>query len=418
MKINEEAREEFRYVLEEYILRLLPVKGSLVFKEPSSSVKSEKHIKYYKSNNRIHFYPSLTNSPFYFRISSETAPNTSAVPNTSAAEDILREILRASQYSYNSCGVYESNYYEVKINGMPVYKKQRFDLAFEVGLSHWLGGTSVYRLLEKMHKWSQKTYEGKKMPFSFIIDAKDKTKGNSDYIQFLDSPHSAVFTDGMTSGIALDNSGLIVKYFSASEDQLQHNDNHLTLAPYRFIDFANMCYTDSNGSVWIGVIAQSNGDILVFKRRQIVFAKRSGTWFYVDFFRVFSAISMFLSNPDTEENKKLAKLIYLSILDVSFSRVGGCIAIIDDEHLRTVQDNFIVNDDLDRHDERDNKKKILTRLITACGDNTNRSFFNISQNLRQDLLSLDGATLIDRTGKILGVGAIVRIDGGSDEGGG
>lgn len=415
MKINEDAKVEFKYILEEYILQLLPVKGSLIPKSPVSSITYDKHIKYYESKNesknRINFYPSLTNPPFYFRISSEVKPK------TSAAEDILRELLRASQYSYSPWGVNKSNYHDIKINKMFVYKKHRFDLAFEVGLSYWLGGASVFRLLEKMHMWSQKTYEGRKMPFSFIIDATDKTKGNSDYIKFLDSTHSAVFTDGMSSGIALDNSGLIVKYFSVSEDQSHHNDNHLTLAPYRFKDFANMCYTDSNGSVWVGVITQSNGDILIFKRREIVFAKRNGTWFYVDSYRVFSAVSAFLSNPDTAEKEKLAKLIYLSILDVSFSRVGGCIAIIDEEHRREVQDNFIMNDDLDRHDEKDNKKKILKRLITACSDNNNRSFFEIDQKLRQDLLSLDGATLIDGAGKILGVGAIVKIDGGSNEGG-
>ena len=115
--------------------------------------------------------------------------------------------------------------------------------------------------------------------------------------------------------------------------------------------------------------------------------------------------------------KSIAKEIYLSILDVSFSHTGGSIAIIDKEYTEKVKNEYIFRDDLDRVDQKDEKKQILKRLIEAGVGNEYRLFHILDRKLRQDLLSLDGATVIDSYGKILSIGSIVKISGGSDEGG-
>ena len=46
-----------------------------------------------------------------------------------------------------------------------------------------------------------------------------------------------------------------------------------------------------------------------------------------------------------------------------------------------------------------------------------RRFQDLDRRLRQELLAIDGATLIDQEGELLAVGAILKIPGGSTGGG-
>jgi len=41
----------------------------------------------------------------------------------------------------------------------------------------------------------------------------------------------------------------------------------------------------------------------------------------------------------------------------------------------------------------------------------------LSRKLREEMLGIDGATIIDKEGHVLVVGAIVKVDGGSESGG-
>jgi DNA integrity scanning protein DisA with diadenylate cyclase activity len=44
-------------------------------------------------------------------------------------------------------------------------------------------------------------------------------------------------------------------------------------------------------------------------------------------------------------------------------------------------------------------------------------FYALDRRLRQELVAIDGATVLDSEGRILAVGAILKIDGGSSGGG-
>ena len=46
-----------------------------------------------------------------------------------------------------------------------------------------------------------------------------------------------------------------------------------------------------------------------------------------------------------------------------------------------------------------------------------RRFFELSRKLRQELLSIDGATVINNEGEIIAVGAIILIESGGFSGG-
>ena len=64
-------------------------------------------------------------------------------------------------------------------------------------------------------------------------------------------------------------------------------------------------------------------------------------------------------------------------------------------------------------------------MKTFCGRKTanllriinGRKFQELSRKLRQELIGIDGATIIDYEGNILAVGAIIKIEAGSVGGG-
>lgn len=397
-KNKKDAVKEFEHIVSYYILPLIPTIGKLRRKDTIPSRKLKKLINVY-SNNTLGIYPCLSNPQFHYSIDLEEES-----PSLGAAESILREIMYMSQYNYGKKNFPKILYYESK--DLQVYRNSRFDTAYEVGLCKWLGGPSVYRLLDKLQNWSRKTYEGHRMAFSFIMDTTKKERGSNDYIHFLDSKHSAVFTDGMSCGITLDNNGHVIDYFSTPDNE---NTNVKILAPYRFSNFAQKCYKDR-----VGIILQSNGDILIFKTRKLVFAKCNGRWMHINEHRVYPKIAEHLSVDDALKND-IAKELYLSILDISFSHAGGCIGIVSDNNKDKVKNEYITRDDLDS-DSRNEKKDMLRRLV-GYNAGTGSIFHNLDRKLRRDLLSLDGATVIDSSGRIMCIGAIVRIDNeGSEEG--
>ncbi len=409
------AIEEFSFILKEYIYPLLEIDGDPILKQEFTvSHNLKTHIKCYKKGASyfLYFFPALSTPQFHFRVKTNNGTQ-----DLSAAEEILREILRSSKYDYRS-SLFPSRLFYDKGN---LYRNAVFDVAFEIGLCNWLGSECIYELISRLREWSQKTYEGNHMSFGFIIDAKKKTTGTIDYLSFLKSNHSAVFTDGMSSGIKLDNSGRIVKYFSAVHERTAYTHKHTPWAPYEFMDFTNMCCSDGD-SEWIGVIMQSNGDMLIFKSRQLVFVKRNGKWMYLNSHTIHTMImEQYTKNQEMEDPvsaKEFADEVYLSVLDNSFSHTGGCIAIIDNEFIETVQGNCFPKDSLDNELNSTEKKTIIKRLIAAGSTNSEKHYFQyLDRKLRLELLSLDGATVLDSSGRILCVGAIVKIDGGSDGGG-
>ena len=415
-KRKEDALDEFKFILEDYIFPLLQLDGEprLRIRE-TSSTNLKKHIKLYPKGSSfyIDFFPSLSTPQFHYRVRTNNPHQ-----ELGAAEQTLREILRVSQFNYGDKKFSMVKYHDKEDK---VYRKSRFDVAFEIGLCNWLGSECIYTLIQRLREWSQRTYEGSHMSFGFIIDTTKSTCGEVDYLNFLKSNHSAVFTDGMSSGIKLDNAGRIVKYFSALQEHPGDNDKYIPWTPYEFVNFANMCRSENNSN-WIGIIMQSSGDILIFKSKQLIFVKKNGKWMYLDSYAIHSVLksNCNFNNEITSDidRKKFADEVYLSILDTAFAHTGGCIAIIKDEYIDLVKEKCFPTDSLDNEQSSSEKKTIIKRLISAGTINNEKQYFQyLDRKLRIELLSLDGATVLDSSGKILCAGAIVKIDGGSEGGG-
>jgi hypothetical protein len=101
--------------------------------------------------------------------------------------------------------------------------------------------------------------------------------------------------------------------------------------------------------------------------------------------------------------------IYESCLDASFADGGACIGVVMSEHQHTWEKVVMRHDRLG--DRSSLKARALELLIAG------KSFAELDRRFRLELLSIDGALVLNHRGKVLAVGAILKIPGGSTGGG-
>ena len=330
-----------------------------------------------------------------------------------------------------------------------------YDYAVQRGICHWIADDcpeQLEHLLIILEKWSSKTYEGKKVPFAFVINLKN-TNGSFNYINFLYEEYSATFTDGITSIIELDKNLNFIKY-----DSLTENNNiigtNISSSPYRF---AQVIENFTKGNNKVGIVLLTSGDIILIKNTKIELIKRDGYW--INFNKdIFVSVVMGVNKKYLEKYGKklidspLLNEIFYTALDVSFSHGGGLIAVIYDKTdlisikefkdalnnikegpygiisfiddlsapLPNYNDLYIKSEYFQNHKirKRFNKREAIIALADKNNDESNSiNFIKLDRKLRAEFVSMDGATILDKEGNIISFGAIIQNDSGSYGGG-
>ncbi len=325
-----------------------------------------------------------------------------------------------------------------KINDLNItedYKKGLRNLIIEKAICKSLTNSSsktLSALLTEMSYWSQRTYEGNQTALGFIVTNKklgSKTNQNLHISKFLQKDFSALISDGQTSFLEVSADGYVSNYINPSKNA----DNSL-FAPYKHLQLAMLC----TGSK-IGICLSEQGDVLVFKNKSLLFAKKGGVWVCFSHEEIVGKLS-----EHAGEFEEVRKAIYISALDTSFNRCGGCIVHVNSGDstnvLRHIDEadvlfkesyDFIQQEKINQSffaglEEKTNeipefdqflleekclKTSVIKKLING------RKFQELDRKFRQELIAIDGAVVIDYDGKILAVGAIIKIEAGSTGGG-
>lgn len=424
------AQDEFCEIINTYILPLLNPRGRLSLKPQRCQ---NKELVTFTENEDgkmiVSFYPCVPPaggySPFYCEIG---AYSTESMKKPLTA--ILREILKVTEYRCINGQIRKQRDYGITSRRQKEYKKRTLNLAFEVGMCSWIApdydtGITLYSIICRMLDWSGRTYEGKAVPFGIVIDFNSKAEPEAvSYLQFLENNSSAVFSDGVFSGILLDRHGKLLSFLTRNTPPAEIRDREEIFVPYNYTDIARHCYNNT-----VGIIVPANGEILLIKDRALCFAKRGSKWVYFDWSRVYSKLRPYFVKSGVKlENREIdrkIKIIYSTLLDVSFSHTGGCLAIVlpdvpEKEISKVIQDRF----DLSLAGappsgiSKESKEKIeVLKYLLTNKDNIIRSFFDIDKELRKEILSLDGATVVSLDGSFYCAGSIVSVPGGSSGGG-
>lgn len=293
-------------------------------------------------------------------------------------------------------------------------------------------GKTLHELVALLESWAQRTYEGNRTSFGFIVSAKRAPKGvnqNLHISSVLKTDFSALLSDGINTCLEISSNGYLLNYLTVPK-----TFDQTLLVPLDFIRLASLCTGNR-----VGVCLLKNGDILLFREKTLLFAKRNGTWVCFSHEEIISK----LADRSGDYTQEVRTAIYLSALDTSFARSGGCIVHLNKEDAQNVlkhidiadvldeasykqklQENFQTSFFTDVKDEEESQtfsqflredKMIKSANLIKIIDN--RKFYELDRKLRLELMSIDGATVVDADGNIMAVGAIIKIEAGSSGGG-
>jgi hypothetical protein len=196
-----------------------------------------------------------------------------------------------------------------------IYKDSLYITALENAISMNLSseGNIIRQIIQKCSEWSERTYEGGRVSFGFVVDFDLIEQDDDAYSieEVLDKDFSAVLSDGVSSWLVLDKGGKVIEHKVTNPIV---NDNLLT--PNRFLGISE--FTSGNK---VGIVLLSNGEILLIKDNELKFAKRRGSWrsfHHKETITQMKGKSYWIPDDDMIP-------IYLTALDVSFGRSGGCI---------------------------------------------------------------------------------------------
>ncbi len=325
-----------------------------------------------------------------------------------------------------------------KINDLNItedYKKSLKNSIIEKAICRSLTNSSsktLSSLLSDLSYWGQRTYEGNATTLGFIVTNKKmgrQTNQSLHISKFLQKDFAALLSDGMNSFMEISADGYVSNYISYAKQV----DNSL-FAPYKYLQLATL----ATGTK-IGVCLTEVGDVLIFKNKSLLFAKKSGVWVCFSHDEIVGKLSEHAG--DVED---VRRAIYITALDTSFNRCGGCIVHVNDgdslnvlKHIdeadvlykesydyiqqekinqlffTKVDDGSAEIPDYETFLEEDKCAKTATLRKLIAG----RNFQELDRKFRQELIAIDGAVVIDHDGKILAVGAIIKIEAGSSGGG-
>lgn len=374
--------------------------------------------------------------------------------NNLLSEDDLR-LLRCIINKYFKVSVYNQSGKKQHDYISKTNEYLNYEYVVQSGICSWVVGDDkkfekIENLFTILESWSTKTYEGKNVSYGIVIDLKNEEEDNEfsqygTFLNFLNDEFSAVITDPITSVFELSINCKLLNYRTIIDENCSNFVDGYELInnlPYRFANIISKMVDSSNK---VGIFLLNNGDIILAKDKQILFVKRNSHWLNFNIKAFNNSIKDFVTLNNIDQ--KLLNEVYSTALDVSFSHTGGIIAIIPDENkiLSTTNggvldicdyisssedfeslENYLKQKNKQMNDERklsenelnsDINKKLLKRKIIKKMLNENFEFTKINRKLRSELVSLDGACIINKAGIVCSFGAIIQNDSGSTGGG-
>lgn len=276
-------------------------------------------------------------------------------------------------------------------------------------VAHAVAGDATSRAtilgaLDQLAAWASRLYEGRSI--AGALGFAPGVKGSGPSLQEIcEKDFSSVLSNGFDTLLTFDFYGKLLGYDALPDNTLVAPAGPGTPSPVSRSSFAP--HRQGPIADWAKegrIVLSLNrlGEILVFKDRRLLFARRSGRWHFLTHAPVLTQMG--------RDAAYVGRSVYESCLDASFARSGACIGIVAQRHMHEWEKVAPFEDDyLD--EPKSVKAKTVASMLSGA------RFQKLDRRLRQELLAIDGATVLSYGGRILAVGAILKIDGGSTGGG-
>lgn len=263
-----------------------------------------------------------------------------------------------------------------------------------------LGSTADHGVLlsgiDLLADWANRRYEGSPIAASIGFRNKPQDESAIPLEEFGKNDFGAVVSNGHDTLLEFDFAGRFIEHVS-----LPTGDQLPRYCPLRQAPIAEWTGRDDNRRR-VAFALNRLGEILAFRDKHLLFARRSGRW-------RFLTHSPIVTQMGRQIDRVLRREVYKTCLDASFARTGACIGVVDALHsmewLRTVnaEDHLRTSASV--------KAKAIRTMVN------NQAFVKLDRRLRQELVAIDGATVLSHKGELLAVGAILKIPAGSQGGG-
>jgi hypothetical protein len=249
-------------------------------------------------------------------------------------------------------------------------------------------------VLDQMAEWASRLYEGSPISSAIGIDPNPALIVGPSLSEIAKEDFGAVLSNGFDTMLVFGSDLTFTGHCLLGPTPAVP-----TICPARHSAVASWT---AAGEGRVAVVLNRLGEILVFCAGQLLFARRSGRWHFLTHDPILSQMSV-------PQDRYIREALYQTALDASFARTGACLGVVATTARKKWEDAVAERDRLET------SQYTKARTLAAAIDG--RKFHELPRTLRQELVAIDGATIINHKGEILAVGAILTIAGGSTGGG-
>lgn len=262
-------------------------------------------------------------------------------------------------------------------------------------------GISPLPILQFIRGLGQETYENQRLSYGLIIEPGEN--GSAALADAFDNKRFKRLTDGFSTALVVDSRGRIVELTPLT---VQPREGLTRMRrPWWAAGIADAA-RERGG---IGIALTRNGDILVVHDGRIVFTQRAGRWCEWDHSAIFGRLrDLWGVRGNPQKLHDVLSHFYHLAMDLAFRRSGGLL-VVTESHAR-VRSLLASTVDLLGSNRRDETERALDRHLQ------NRIVYRIDRRVIADLASLDGALIVDRTGRIWAYGAMTKVSKSAQQG--
>jgi hypothetical protein len=259
----------------------------------------------------------------------------------------------------------------------------------------------VARILNQFDELSNQTYERQRISAAIGLTNIERDSGVT-LTEVWKEDFAKVLTSGIESMLVVDPEGRVFRHVTGDDNgDFPQCPSYLRLLA-GWTTRLQLC-----------IALNRNGEILILKDKRLEYARRRGRWLHFSHEAILPLID---KHCDKKRSARLSIAIHETCLDASFARSGACLAIVDKNKIRAFQAAGMVSDDDLLELSQSPKSKAVKWLTTKARDKATPHFDELERRFRQELAAIDGALVMDCEGRLLAVGAIVKVPGGSASG--
>ena len=247
--------------------------------------------------------------------------------------------------------------------------------------------------LRSLRALASETYEGHRISYGLIFTNRAQ-RGDASLLSF-ENKRFKTLTDGFSTGLLLDRRGGLAGIVAlvASRETVRSS----LARPWWFSSLADTAARVGG----VGVALTRGGDLLVAHRRELVVSQRSGLWMLWRHSELLDRIRQsWHTRGRGDQLDHVIVAMYRVALELALRRSGGLLVVASSREggrKLVVSKGDLLGSSRRLAEERRLDASLQPQLVHRA-----------DRRIMADLASMDGALIVDRTGRLMAYGAMVR----------